>query len=276
MTHRTRTVHPRRNGVRPALALGPSAHVGISRDSRRVRLLRRTQTVRRTVEGVPRDDIACGSTLCSKCAHLESDPASPTSVRGRRALRRPGRARARREHRAAAAVPARATSCCSRPSCARRTRAARRSPRAPRVHADPRHARGSSCFRTSTSRDQRGGRPIRPAVAGLRRRPSRRPFAEPRERRRRRRARRRAPRGELVRRERRAYRWWWSPTTKPSRARRRRPPDAPGVVLSPPARLRGVPPARSRSPSASVARRRDAEEAERAWRSADEVSARAL
>ena len=42
------------------------------------RLLRRTQTVRRTVEEVYlRDDIACGSALCSKCAHLESDPALP-------------------------------------------------------------------------------------------------------------------------------------------------------------------------------------------------------
>jgi len=42
------------------------------------RLLRRTQTVRRTVEEVYlRDDIACGSALCSACAHLESDPALP-------------------------------------------------------------------------------------------------------------------------------------------------------------------------------------------------------
>ena len=41
-------------------------------------MLRRTQTVRRTVEEVYlRDDIACGSALCSKCAHLESDPALP-------------------------------------------------------------------------------------------------------------------------------------------------------------------------------------------------------
>ena len=42
------------------------------------RLLRRTQTVRRTVEEVYlRDDIACGSAMCPACAHLESDHGHP-------------------------------------------------------------------------------------------------------------------------------------------------------------------------------------------------------
>ena len=46
------------------------------------RLLRRTQTVRRTVEEVYlRDDIGCGFKLCTVCAHLETENAHPPPLR---------------------------------------------------------------------------------------------------------------------------------------------------------------------------------------------------
>ena len=64
----------------PSPSDGTSAEYVVTRGG--FRLLRRTQTVRRTVEEVYlRDDIACGSAMCSACAHLESDPGHPPPLR---------------------------------------------------------------------------------------------------------------------------------------------------------------------------------------------------
>ena len=64
----------------PSPSDGTSAESVVTRGG--FRLLRRTQTVRRTVEEVYlRDDIACGSAMCSACAHLEADPGHPPPLR---------------------------------------------------------------------------------------------------------------------------------------------------------------------------------------------------
>ena len=60
----------------PSPSDGTSSDAVVTRGG--FRLLRRTQTVRRTVEEVYlRDDIACGLAMCSACAHLESDHSHP-------------------------------------------------------------------------------------------------------------------------------------------------------------------------------------------------------
>ena len=121
------------------------------------RLLRRTQTVRRTVEEVYlRDDIACGSALCSKCAHLESDPALPPPLCADATHFAVPDARALAENVdafLAAAVPgAGDVVLLASELRAAHARGDARLSRALRAFtADPRHARGSSCFPTSTS-----------------------------------------------------------------------------------------------------------------------------
>ena len=117
------------------------------------RLLRRTQTVRRTVEEVYlRDDIACGSALCSKCAHLESDPALPPPLCADATHFAVPDARALAENVdafLAAAVPG-AGDVVLLASEARAARARRRGSAAARAFART-ATRGGSLFPTSTS-----------------------------------------------------------------------------------------------------------------------------
>ena len=234
------------------------------------RLLRRTQTVRRTVEEVYlRDDIACGSALCSKCAHLESDPALPPPLCADATHFAVPDARALAENVdafLAAAVPGAGDvvllATALRAAHARGdARLSRRSARSPRTRAT---RGGQAVSQRALPRDQRGGRRApseRPAPEKRRRRPSRRPRVRraPRERRRRRRARaRRAPRRAGMPRTSRtkgAYRWWWSPTTRRfSRCarRRRRTPRASSCRRR--AVLRGVPPGLARARRARARR----------------------
>ena len=187
--------------------------------------------------------------------------------------------------------PARATSCCSRPSCARRTRAARAAqPRAPRVHRGPAPRAGGQAFpnehfratsvvvESAIGATGAGETPSSPVDGRALRR-------APRERRRRRRARaRRAPRGELVAAHVANERGIPVVVVTDDEAllalRAEAPAATPRASSVAAARvLRGVPPGSLALAERErvEARRRDAEEAERAWRSADECfRARAL
>lgn len=265
----------------PSPSDGTSAEYVVTRGG--FRLLRRTQTVRRTVEEVYlRDDIACGSAMCSACAHLESDPGHPPPLRADATHYAVPDARALAENVdafLAAAVPG-AGDVVLLASELRKAHArgdARLSRALRAFTADPRHARGVKLFpnehfrATSTAVGEHHAMHPRKRNAGIAARDGTAFAALPAS------AAGVAARAHAVLRA----AGWYAAHVASARgipmvvvtddeALLELPPDAapPGVVLSPPSEYFAAfrPGSRALAEFERVeARRRDAEEAERAW-----------